>query len=125
MLKPGNAAEVPELPGILSDVPTEETKELLADKAYDSNHVREILISMDIIPTIPPRKNRKEDFPYNEQSYKARHVVENTFVDVKQFRGLDTRYCKLAATYEGLLNLVAWFLGTKENQRGVSKYLSV
>ena len=123
VLKPGNAAEVPELPGILDDVPTVETRELLADKAYDSDHVREVLTSLDIIPTIPPRKNRKDDISYNEQSYKGRHIIENSFVDVKQFRGIATRYCKLAVTYEGLLSLVAWFLGTKENQREISKFL--
>ena len=31
---------------------------------------------------------------------------ENAFADYKQFWGLATRYCKLACTFAGLVNLV-------------------
>lgn len=122
VLKPGNAAEVSELPGILDDVPTQKTKELLGDKAYDSNPVRECLASLGIIATIPSKANRKVAIPHDTESYKGRHTIENTFLDAKQFRGLATRYCKLASMFEGMLSLVAWFLGTKKVQRGVSGY---
>lgn len=94
----------------------------MADKAYDSDAVRKLLASMGIIATIPPRSNRKCPAWYDAQSYKARHLVENGFVDVKQFRGIATRYCKLLAMYEGLWCLVAWFTGTRPTRRGPSKY---
>ena len=32
-------------------------------------------------------------------AYKARHLAENAFADVKQFRGIATCYCKLALTF--------------------------
>lgn len=123
-LKPGNAAESTELEPLLSDVPLTKTKELLGDKAYDTNAIREFLASAEIIATIPSKSNRKLDIPYNKESYKARHLVENTFLDAKQFRGIATRYCKLRIMFEGLLELVAWFLSTKEAQRGISPYHS-
>ena len=121
-LKPGNAAEVSELPTLLDDAADAETSELLADKAYDSNAVRLLLASLGIIPTIPPRSNRREPVYYDVWSYKARHLVENAFADVKQFRGIATRYCKLEATFAGMLDLVCWFVGTKRTRRGESQY---
>ena len=48
--------------------------------------------------------------------------MENAFVDAKQFRGIATRYCKLAAMFEGLLSLVSWFVGTRRTRRGSSPY---
>lgn len=81
-----------------------------------------LLASLEIIATIPSKSNRREPVYHDKQSYKARHMVENAFVDAKQFRGIATRYCKLLAMYEGLLCLVAWFTGTRSIRRGPSKY---
>lgn len=99
-----------------------ETSELLADKAYDSDAVRLLLASRGIIATIPGRSNRREPIYYDSVSYKARHLVENAFADAKQFRGVATRYCKLAEMFEGMLSLVAWYVGTSRTRRGPSQY---
>ena len=121
-LKPGNAAEVTELGPLLDDAPIDETSELLGDKAFDSDAVRAFLASLDIIATIPGRSNRREPVEYDAWSYQARHLVENAFADVKQFRGIATRYHKLAETYGGLLSLVCWYVGTRTTRRGPSVY---
>lgn len=109
------------MPSLLDDAHAE-TSELLADKAYDSDAVRLLLVSLGIIPTIPSRSNRREPVGYDVWSYKARHLVENAFADVKQFRGIATRYCKLEATFAGMMDLVCWFVGTKTTRRGPSPY---
>ena len=116
-LRPGNVAEAKELPALLAGVPLKETRELLGDKAYDSNAVRDLLASRDIIATIPSRANRKEPIWFDAESYQGRHLVENAFSDLKQFRGIACRYAKLADSYAGMVNLVSWFLGTKRQQR--------
>ena len=121
-LKPGNAAEVSELPTLRNGVLLTETSELLGDKAFDSNAVRSLLASLGIIATIPPKSNRREAIHYDAESYQARHLVENAFADVKQFRGIATRYCKLATMYAGLFGLAAWFVGTKTARRGPSPH---
>lgn len=117
LLKPGNVAEVKELPTLLAGIPSQEITELLGDKAYDSNAVRDLLASLDIIATIPSRANRKEPIRFDAGSYQGRHLVENAFSDLKQFRGIACRYAKLADSYAGMVNLVSWFLGTKRRQR--------
>ena len=51
--------------------------------------------------------------PIDTERYKRRHLVENFFADLKQFRGVATRYCKLVERYRASVNLVGWFLLTK------------
>ena len=47
---------------------------------------------------IPPKPNRKEPRAYDRDLYEARHLIENFFGKLKQFRAIATRYDKRAAT---------------------------
>ena len=114
-VRPGNVAEVKELDALLDDV---STGELIADKAYDSNAVRLTLAARGIVATIPSRSNRKAPAPFDTERYKTRHLVENFFADLKQFRGVATRYCKLADRYRAFVSLAGWLLLTKETAMG-------
>lgn len=107
---PGNAAEVRELEPLLDGVPT---TELVADKAYDSDALRHALEAQGITPTIPYRRTRLFPRPFDGESYRRRHLVENYFADLKQFRGVATRYCKLARTFASMVTLAAWFIATR------------
>ena len=42
--------------------------------------------------------------------YKIRHLVENTFARIKQFRGIATRYDKLKQNYENSVALACIFI---------------
>ncbi len=121
-IRPGNAAENLELATLLNGV---HANEVIADKAYDSNAIRFTLVNNGIIATIPPRSNRKEKPEYDKNSYRTRHLVENLFADLKQFRGIATRYAKLGARYAAFINLAGWYLDTKAAQRGPSPYSQV
>lgn len=113
-IRPGNAAENLALPDLLEGV---EAGELIEDKAYDSNVIRLGLAALGITATIPPKRNRKEPPWYDPLSYLTRHLVENFFADLKQFRGIATRYCKLGESYRAFINLAGWFLETKTGRR--------
>lgn len=106
----------------MAGLPLAATRELLGDKAYDSDALRRWLASWNITATIPGKSNRKEPVRFDQGSYQRRHLVENAFSDLKQFRGIACRYAKLAESYAGMVSLVAWFLGTKPNQRMVAAY---
>ena len=111
VLRPGNAAEGKLLEPLLVGV---QTSEVIADKAYDSNAIREELASRGIVATIPPKRLRGRKLPhYDAESYRQRHRVENLFADLKQFRGLATRYCKLASTFRSMVGLTGWFVATR------------
>ncbi len=123
-LLPGNAFEAHHLRNLLEGLPVSQIRELLADKAYDTNAVRDMLAEIGIDATIPSKSNRREPIPHDRHSYKGRHLVENLFVDLKHFRGISTRYQKLAQTFCAGLHLATWFLRTREHKERRSEYLS-
>ena len=60
---------------------------------------------------IPPKANRKNPRPYDKDLYEARHLIENFFARLKQYRAIATRYDKRAAHFLGAIHLaaaVAW-----------------
>ena len=72
---------------------------LLADRAYDSDAIVEKAENAGMTPVIPPRKNRKKQRDYDKYLYKLRHLVENAFHALKQWRGIATRYTKNTASF--------------------------
>jgi transposase len=72
---------------------------LLADKAYDSDAIIQQAKQQGINPVIPPKSNRKIPRAFDKELYKFRHLVENTFLYLKRWRGIATRYAKNTATF--------------------------
>ena len=95
----------------------------LADKAYDSKALRARVAGLGAEVVIPSRRTAKQPAPCDMDAYKARHLVENAFADIKQFRGIATRYCKLASTFEAMLALVCSVVNTRSTRRGPSPWL--
>ena len=73
-------------------------REWLADRAYDSNTIRQPLKSIGCKATIPPTKRRNPQIAYDREMYKARCLVECTFALFKQARRFATRYEKTRTT---------------------------
>ena len=48
---------------------------------------------------IPPRSHRKYPREYDTCIYKLRHLVENAFLKLKQWRGIATRCAGRAASF--------------------------
>jgi transposase len=81
---------------------------LLADKAYDADErVLERLEAIKCEAVIPPKSNRKTQRQYDKELYKARHLIENLFAKLKQYRAIATRYDKTAKNFLGAIHLAA------------------
>ena len=63
---------------------------LIADRGYDRNWFREVLVEKDITPCIPLTKNRKTPIAYDKVLYRQRHKVENMFAKLKDWRRIAT-----------------------------------
>jgi len=72
---------------------------LLADKGYDSDAFIAQVREQGMQVQIPPRKNRKVLRQYDEYLYRHRHLVENAFLHIKQWRGIATRYAKNLSSF--------------------------
>ena len=80
---------------------------LLADKAFDANWLRADLAERGAQAVIPPRKHRKTQIDHDAEMYKWRHLVENYFAKIKEFRGIATRYDKTDVSFRANINLTA------------------
>ncbi len=86
---------------------------LLADKAFDVDWLREELHERGAVAVIPPKSNRRIQYEYDRDIYRWRHLVENYFAKIKEFRGIATRYDKTDTSYAANLNLVAAIIAAK------------
>ena len=112
LLLPGNAAESPGLVPLTDGIATKGSV-VIADKAYDSDKIRESLAAIGIIAVIPSKSNRRHPYPLDKDAYKTRHLVENYFAKIKQFRRIATRYDKTDTSFAGMIDLVAVMIALK------------
>jgi transposase len=80
---------------------------VIADKAYDADAFIDKLTKQGAIPVIPPKANRKDQRECDFALYCERNLIERFFNKIKHFRGIATRYDKLARNYLAAVQLVA------------------
>ena len=85
----------------------QKAKELLADKGYDANWLRQVLIKRGITPCIPPKRNRTKPIEYDKELYKQRHKIENMFGKIKDWRRIAMRYDRCAHTFFSAICIAA------------------
>lgn len=83
---------------------------VIADKGYDSDELRNTLKQNNCSSVIPPRKTRKNQYPYDKHLYKERHLIEGFFSKLKEFRRLATRYDKSARSFGSFIAFVGALL---------------
>jgi transposase len=81
---------------------------VIADKAYDAEErVRQKLQGKGCIAIIPAQSNRINPASYDKDIYKSRHLIENFFAKLKQYRAIATRYDKTARNFLGAIYMVS------------------
>ncbi len=130
LLTPGQAGDSPMFLPLMSYLrvgrpvgrPRTRPDAVRADKAYSSRAIRAHLRARGITAVIPEPEDQKghrrrrgsrggRPVSYDPIDYKGRNVIERRFCQLKQWRGLATRYDKHAITYRAavLLNaVIAW-----------------
>lgn len=78
---------------------------VLADKAYDSDALRDALAAQECSPVIPSKTSRAQKIPHDQELYKARSEIECTFNLLKQARRFATRYEKTLRNYTAVVAL--------------------
>ncbi len=86
---------------------------LLADKAFDSDGIRAELDDRGALAGIPPKATRAVSIPCAVEMSKWRHLVENFFCKIKQFRRIATRYDKTDTRFSAMIHLVGIVLAVR------------
>jgi transposase len=129
-LTPGQANDCPALPKLLAELrvprdgpgrPRTRPESLRGDKAYSARAHRAHLRARGITAVIPEPSDRighrlkkgsrgGRPVAFDAHDYKNRNVVERGFNQIKNWRGLATRYDKHALVYRGGAVLAAIML---------------
>ena len=78
---------------------------LLADKAYDTDRIRDRQVEAGGWANIPSKSNRKEKLVFSRALYRRRNLIERFFNKLKHFRRIATRYDKLAENFLAAVKL--------------------
>lgn len=106
-LTPGHASDLAGADALLPAL-VPHGQAVRADRAYDAQErVLAVLEQAGVTIVIPPKANRRQPRPYDQYLYQARHLIENFFAKLKQYRALATRYDKRAVSFRGAIYLAA------------------
>jgi len=81
----------------------ETTVDLVMDRAYSDDKTRMTAWMLRYNPVVPPKQNRKEPWPHDEELYKKRNEVERFFRRLKVYRAVATRYDKLDIVFSAFI----------------------
>jgi transposase len=104
ILTPGQAGDVIQAPALLEGYRADH---VIADTAYDSRALREVIGAMGAIAVIPSNPTRKHPFTHDRTIYRLRNRIERCFNKLKHFRRLATRYDRRASYFLSFIHLAA------------------
>lgn len=104
-LSPGQMHDAPMAELLLNDLPR--GADVLADRGYDADWIRELIAGQGCKAQIPPKSNRVHDIPFSKRKYRKRNLVERCINKLKQFRHIATRYDRHASAYLAFAKLAA------------------
>lgn len=107
MLTAGQKGDAPQAAALLEGAPAEV---VIADAAYDADHIREVVAEKGAEAVIPSNPSRSLKHPLDEHLYAQRHLVECCISKLKQFRRVATRYEKTARNYFAIVVIAALLL---------------
>ena len=89
---------------LLEDV---DERAVIADKAYDSNEIRNAIAAEDMVVVIPSKRSRKVRIPHDDTLYKARNRIERCFNKLKHFRRVATRFDRRAIYFLAFIHFAS------------------
>ena len=104
ILTAGQKGDAPQAEALIEDLPAEV---VMADTAYDSDHLRQVIADKAAVAVIPNNPSRASKFPLDRHLYAQRHLIECCFSKLKQFRRVATRFEKTATNYLAVITLAA------------------
>ena len=110
LLLPGQAHDMKGVAPLIKDISFEA---LLADKAFDADWLLQDIDARGATAVIPSKANRVMQRDYDTEVYKWRHMVENYFAKIKEFRGIATRYDKTESSYTASWYLAATLIASR------------
>ena len=109
-LMPGNRYDTI---GVASLIEGVEFGALLADKAFDANWIIEEMEKRGAKIVISQRPKRLKPLDIDREMYKWRHLIENYFQKLKEFKRIAMRACKTDTSFAAMIYLCAAIINSR------------
>jgi transposase len=86
---------------------------LIADKAFDSDAIVADLNTRRAKIIISQRSQRTTPLPLDRSLYKWRHLIENFFCKLKEFKRIAMRACKTDRSFSAMIQLAAAVINSR------------
>ena len=103
-LLPGNRHDTVGVAPLIADL---EFESFLADKAFDANWIVEEVDKRGAKVVISHMPGRREPLEIDEEMYKWRHLVENFFCKLKEFKRIAMRRDKTDESFSAMIYVAA------------------
>lgn len=102
----GQAGDAPHFDDVMMNLPEDcAATEVVADRAFDSDGIRNDLDEAGFHANIPSTANRTKPIPHDPQAYKERNKVERLVSRLKRMRRIATRYEQLACVFLAFVHI--------------------
>jgi transposase len=110
VLLPGQRGDTVGLAPLIEGV---EFHGLIADKAFDSNWIIEDMNERGAFIAISQHPRRAQPIPIDAQIYKWRHLIENSFCKLKDFKRIALRSEKTDRSFAAMIYLVSSVINSR------------
>ena len=110
VLLPGHRFDTIGVPPLIEGLTFEA---LIADKAFDSNAIIADLDARGAKIVISQHPRRAKPLAIDAEIYKWRHLIENFFCKLKEFKRIAMRADKTDTSFEAMINLAAGVINSR------------
>lgn len=100
----GQKDDTPQAAALIEGLPA---KVVVADTAYDAEHLRQAIAAKGALDVIPNNPSHAIKYPLDKHLYAQRHLVECCFSKLKKFLRATTRFENTARNYLAVITLAA------------------
>ena len=86
---------------------------LIADKAFDSDAIIDDLKQRGVKVVISQHPRRTQKLPIDAEMYKWRHLIENFFAKLKEFKRIAMRADKTDESFTAIIHLAAAVINSR------------
>jgi transposase len=110
VLLPGHRFDTVGVPPLIDGIGFEA---LIADKAFDSNAIIANLDERGAKIVIAQHQRRTKPLPLDAEMYKWRHLIENFFCKLKEFKRIAMRADKTDTSFNAIIHLAAAVINSR------------
>lgn len=122
VLLPGQRHDLQGVDALLEGI---DLQALLADKAFDADWLKQRLLAQGCQVVMAQKTNRRAPLAIDMEVYKWRHLIENFFCKLKEFKRIALRSDKTDSSFAAVITLASAAINSRQISTGPRKSWSI